>query len=350
MYLINYLRRVLAAHAARPRWYSVVFMLTGYALISWILLLLCGETDLVDGVDFLYWIVVTASTVGYGDLSPTTPAGRLVVAFFVIPVGLSMFALAIGRLATYFAVQWRKGVKGLKQLTYENHILVIGWNDGRTMQLLKLLLREQQAHPNPSEVALCVACELENPLPGEIGFVKVTSFSDDDEMARAGIDRAKCIILDNERDDVTMTIALYCNSRNPNAHTIAYFHDEKLVPLLTRHCPNIECTPSVAVEMMAKAAVDPGSSHLHHQLLDVDEGMTQYSLMYPPSEKARPVSAFFNLFKSTYHATLIGVARDRQSRINLNPGLTDTVEPGALIYYIADERIPQLDWSLCDAE
>lgn len=350
MYLLLYLKRVFSEHIARPRWYSVASLLALYASISWLLLVLCGETELVEGVDFLYWMVVTASTVGYGDLSPATPAGRLVVAFFIIPVGLSLFALAVGRLATYFASQWRKGVRGLKQLDFQNHILVIGWNDARTVQLIKLLLREQRFHPDPSEIALCVTCEIENPLPGQIGFVRVTSFSDDEEMARTGIDKARCIILDNDRDDVTMTTALYCNSRNPDAHTIAYFQDEKLVPLLTKHCPNIECTPSVAVEMMAKAAVDPGSSHLHHQLLDVDEGMTQYSLVYPAGEKTRPVSAFFHVFKSTYHATLIGIAQNRQGRIDLNPDLNTAVEPGSLIYYIADERIPQVDWSFCDAK
>lgn len=348
MHLVIYLKRLLATQVTSPRWYSVAAALTIYAMASWLLLALCGESALIDGVDFLYWMVVTASTVGYGDLSPTTAAGKWVTALFVIPVGLSLFALVVGRLATYFAQQWRKGVKGLKQLDFDKHILVIGWNGKRTVQLLKLLLREQQHHPQPSKIALCVTSDIENPLPGEIGFVKAASFSDDADMDRAGITHARCIILDNEQDDVTMTTALYCNSRNGAAHTIAYFQDEKLVPLLTRHCPNIECTPSVAVEMMAKAAVDPGSSHLHHQLLDVDAGMTQYSVQYPTGEKTRPVAAFFELFKSKYDATLIGVAHNRHERIRLNPALDTEVEPGSLIYYIADERIAQLDWSLCD--
>ena len=51
-----------------------------YAVSSYWLLFAAGEVDLIADVDFLYWLAVTASTVGYGDLSPVTSAGKLVVA------------------------------------------------------------------------------------------------------------------------------------------------------------------------------------------------------------------------------------------------------------------------------
>jgi hypothetical protein len=60
----------------------------------------------------------------------------------------------------------------------------------------------------------------------------------------------------------------------------AYQWRKGISQLLHHHCPNIECTPSVAVELMVKAAMDPGSSALHRQLLSADEGMTQYSVRY----------------------------------------------------------------------
>jgi len=49
-----------------------------------------------------------------------------------------------------------------------------------------------------------------------------------------------------------------------------------------QHCPEVECTPSVAVEMLAKSVFDPGSSLLHHDLLDVEEGQAQFSVELPP--------------------------------------------------------------------
>lgn len=347
MSLFHHLKRILVKHLVDLRWYTLAYATLAYVVASWCLLYAFNEADLVAPGNFFYWLLVTASTVGYGDFSPQTAGGKWIVALFVIPVGLSLFAVLVGNLATYFAFQWRKGVKGLKQMHVENHILIIGWNGARTLRLVKLMLREQMYQNTPAPIVLCVTDDIENPFPEEVGFVKASSFTDDADMQRAKVDSAKCIILDNEQDDTTLATALYCHSKNPQAHTIAYFKDEGLAPLLKQHCPNIECTPSVAVEMIAKSATDPGSSLLHRQLLDVDEGMTQYSVGYPQSQSTKQFAEFFTVFKQRYESTLIGVALPSEEKITLNPPLEFEVPPGSTLYYIADERISQFDWSLC---
>ncbi|TLU61498.1 potassium channel protein [Thalassotalea litorea] len=326
-------------------WQGVVLLTLCYIAISYALLLLSGEHDLISDENFLYYLMVTASTVGYGDFSPQTVAGKYVVSLFVIPAGLSLFGLLIGRVVSFFSEQWRKGVKGLKTLNFDNHILVIGWNEARTMQLLKLLKREMDFHSEKQPIALCVRADIENPQPDEIGFVKVLNFTSDEEMDRAGISNASCIVIDTQDDDVTMTTALYCTSKNPDAHTIAYFQDDQLGSLLKQHCPNIECMPSVGVELIAKSAVDPGSSLLHHQLLDVAQGMTQYSLKYRGATTLQ-VSDIFLALKKHYQATLIGISPNGYDSLQLNPELGQSVAPQSTLYYIADERLNNIDWNL----
>lgn len=338
-------RKVMLQYFADARWYTIVLALLFYGLSSWGLLYLADETALLGLYDFIYWLAVTGSTVGYGDLSPTTPAGKMIVAFYIIPLGLSIFALVVGRIASWVSHQWQKGVLGLKNLDVENHILVIGWNEARTLQLLKLVLRERQDSNESPDVVLCVKAEVSNPLPGEIEFVKVTSFNND-EMDRAGVASAKTIIIDNPLDDVTMTTALYCAKRNPSAHLVAYFQDESLTKLLEQHCPNVECTPSVAVEMLAKSAFDPGSSVLHHDLLDVQEGQAQYSLQVPDNVTATALTDVFVNLKQQYDAIFIGYAPQGNYRqMRVNPPLTDIVNPGDKLFYIADQRINQIDWA-----
>ncbi|MCG7587569.1 ion channel, partial [Photobacterium sp. OFAV2-7] len=48
---------------------NLLVTLLSYSAISWILLRIAGENDLTRSfTDFIYYLFVTASTVGYGDM------------------------------------------------------------------------------------------------------------------------------------------------------------------------------------------------------------------------------------------------------------------------------------------
>lgn len=348
MHLFTRLKVELYRHLKSLSWQGLLLILAAYLLLSWLLLWLADEQALT-GQDFLYWMVVSASTVGYGDLSPSTQTGRWFTALFIIPAGLSLFAVTIGRVAAFSAHQWRKGIMGLKQLELDQHILVIGWDGKRTPQLLKLLLLEA-AQYRKRRLCLCVTDELENPLPGEIDFVRTEAYNHDTGMDRACITRASSIVIDTPSDDQTLVCALYAWQRNPEAQIIAYFRDESIGELLQHHCPSIECTPSVSVEMMAKATMDPGSTRLHHQLLNASDGMTQYSIRYPKQARPLLLGDLYGPLKQHYQATLLGVQQPDAPHLTLNPRLDEQLQPGALIYYMAERRIVEIDWSRLSAQ
>ena len=346
MLMFTKLRKVFNRYFASLRWYNIVLALFAYGIASYWLLLWADEEAILAEGNFIYWLVVTGSTVGYGDLSPTTELGKLIVSVFVIPVGLSIFALVIGRIAAWVSAQWHKGVRGLNQMHLDNHIVVIGWNGQRTLHLIDLLQRERSDTVDKPDILLCVRAQMDNPLPGQVEFVHVNSFNKDEDMDRACIADAKVVIIDNPEDDLTMTTALYCSQRNPDAHMLAYFKDESLVKLLQIHCPNVECTPSVAVEMLAKSAFDPGSSLLHLDLLSVETGQqSQFSSTLPASVAGITSENLHNGLKTKYNATFIGFARAATPKnVELNPSQDIEVSGGDKIYYIAEQRLTQVDW------
>ncbi|MGF1724350.1 potassium channel family protein [Photobacterium nomapromontoriensis] len=325
-------------HALSGR--NLLLIILGYTVISYALLTLSGEQALVQSpTDFIYYLIVTASTVGYGDMSPASVSGKWVVILFIIPGGLGLFAVTVGRIASILLDYWKRGLLGKRKITLKNHILVLGWNEQRTLHLIKMLQYEEKGK---RAIVLCVRREMENPLPSEIQFVRVPSFTDHQGMSNANIENASCILIDNPEDDITLSAALYCANRNPNAHVLAYFNDEALGKLLKQHCPNAECIPSVAVEMLAKAAVDPGSSELHHELLSTHHGMTQYAVIYPDNAPATTVNQLFPVFKQHYDAILIAI--DSGNGVELNPPLDREVLAGSKLFYIADERVNNFNW------
>lgn len=319
---------------------NLTLLLIAYVALSWGLLTLSGEQSLTSELStFIYFLMVTASTVGYGDHSPQTAIGKWIVVLFVIPGGLTLFAALIGRLASGAVDYWRAGILGKRRVGVENHILLLGWNGQRTMHLIRMLQHEEEGK---RPIVLCSRSDIENPLPGEIGFVKVNSYTDAQEMEKAAIDKAGCIVVDNLEDDITLSAALYSANVNPTAHLLAYFKDEALSRLLSQHCPNAECIPAVGAEMLAKAAVDPGSSALHQELLASTRGMTQYSTVYPQANSPITVEQAFDYMKRHFHSTLI--ALDVGKGIELNPDLDRVISSGSRVFYIADERIENFEW------
>ncbi|WP_045465126.1 potassium channel protein [Vibrio hyugaensis] len=335
------LKKWFSAHLFKLSNRNLLVISASYIAISWLLLVLAGEHALTDNFsNFIYYLMVTASTVGYGDLSPTTNAGKWVVVLFIIPGGLSLFAAILGRVAGGAIDYWRAGILGKRRVRVENHIVLLGWNGARTMHLIRMLQHEE-AGKRP--IVLCSRSDIENPLPGEIGFIKVNSYTDAQEMKNANITEANCIIVDNLSDDITLSAALYCASVNPAAHLLAYFKDDALGRLLSQHCPKAECIPAVGAEMLAKAAVDPGSSALHQELLASTRGMTQYSVIYPEDQATTNVETIFSFIKKHHQATLI--AFDLGNGIELNPDLDVAVPPKTKLFYIADERIDDFAWN-----
>lgn len=51
--------------------------------------------------DAIWWSFVTATTVGYGDISPSTPIGRFIAAILML-VGIGTIGLLTGTIATFF--------------------------------------------------------------------------------------------------------------------------------------------------------------------------------------------------------------------------------------------------------
>ena len=61
----------------------------------------------------IYWAVVTLASVGYGDISPITPMGRILTVILAL-VGIGIFAIPAGLLASAFTDQLRIDREGFK--------------------------------------------------------------------------------------------------------------------------------------------------------------------------------------------------------------------------------------------
>jgi len=107
---------------------SVVFAM-GYAIIGSYLM-----REQFHGIeswsDAVYFAVVTHSTVGYGDVTPTTDNAKIFTAT-VIPIGLAAFATALTALIGPAVEQRMKGVLSLMHRIQQatNHVILCGYSN-----------------------------------------------------------------------------------------------------------------------------------------------------------------------------------------------------------------------------
>jgi voltage-gated potassium channel len=79
-----------------------------------------GLMSVVENMSFadsIWWSFVTVTTVGYGDLSPTTNIGRIIASVLML-IGIGFIGMLTGTIATYFLSKKKAGKR-----TYREDVL-----------------------------------------------------------------------------------------------------------------------------------------------------------------------------------------------------------------------------------
>ncbi|MGI9274358.1 MAG: potassium channel family protein [Endozoicomonas sp.] len=323
----------------RLSWVMLLAMLGLHFSLSWGLMYLSGEEELIAPGVWFYYFVTTATTVGYGDFSPVTTPGRIVASLLVMPGAVVIFAGFLGKLSSMFVSLWRKDMQGRGDYSrYENHIVILGWNPEHTPYMIELIFGD--ARRDERKVILCASTEMDNPYPDKIDFVWADDLNSPELQRRAAIHSADRIIIDRNGDDKTLASCLSVAATETRAHIVAWFERENMAELLKAHCPQVESQCSVGVEMLVRAAQDPGSSRVQHQLLSTLEGPTQFSVTTPQGFPGVGFGKLLELFKSRHEAIVLGVAETvTGDDLTLNPPSDFRVEAGYLVYYMSAVRI-----------
>jgi len=347
MVLIKKLRRHIRRLASDLTWPTMMLLLAGQTLITYALFAAAGEAELIHHpLQFLYYNMVVISTVGFGDLSPVTDFGKMIVLLFQIPSGLIIFATFIGKTTQLFTQIARSNMNGNNDFShFQGHILLLCWDKDSTEQIINLILGDHKRLNR--KILLCVTDPIENPFPDveDLYFARLTTFSDPDELKRIAISQAERIIVDGKSDDEILSIALSISTfTNKNANISAHFFDKTKANLLKTHCPQIECSTDTTANMLVRSMQDPGSSQVTERLLSTLNGATLYCLQVPEISHEFSFDLAFSKLKNEKEMILVGLSHFKNGDdMQLNPAPNTPIKSGDFIHYIANERITAID-------
>ncbi len=326
--LTAFLRRLyLAASDLRPGVLlaaAVAHMALSYLLLQW-----AGEEKLRPLADFAYWYAVTASTVGYGDVSPQGAAGRIATIAFVLPGAIALFTTAIARAFAGLAAVWKRRRIGMGDFAeIQGATLLIGYDPSRTPRMIDELTADG-AHD--IIVVATQAMEVDDPRYRYVHASALTSASD---LARAGIAGAARVIVKAGSDAETLAATLAVTAANRSAHVVAYLTDPDAAALIGAHCPRVEVVRAQSVELVVKALADPGASRVLAQLAShTDDGGTLYAT---PARSGESIGAAAQRLRGA-GAILLAHAASRDAAIELP--LDDAAPALGTLFYVARARV-----------
>jgi voltage-gated potassium channel len=211
-------------------------------------------------MDALFMTVTTITTIGYGEVKPLTTAGRLFTIFLAI-TGIGSLFYTLGVVMEYLVSVRLADPMGRRRMErrigeLSGHLIVAGM--GRVGRQAALELHQAGA--------LFVAVDPSGPAiahAAEHGYLTLMGDATEDEvLQRAGITRARGLIVTTANDATNMYVVLSARVLNPDLYIVSRAADEAGVTKLARAGANRAVSPyaigghRLAHLMLSPAVVD----------------------------------------------------------------------------------------------
>lgn len=291
----------------------------------------------VRGIDdALWWSMTTLSTVGYGDLYPTTAGGR-VIAFATMIVGVGVLGTLAATIATAFLEVRERGKKGIRSYRMDDHLIILGWNEKAARAI-----DEFRFDPRHEATRIVIIADLpESPVPDPaVRFVRGQP-GKIDVLERASARQAAIAIAfardpkDPRSDHETALVVTALREVNPEVRVSAELvHPDHREFLLRAGCDAVIDDQGLASSLLVRSAQDAGLAEVVETLLSNDEGSELYRVPIADEHVGRSFRDYCVAMLDR-DCAVIGLARGRQNL--LNPDRAMRVEAGDQAFVVAKE-------------
>jgi len=254
----------------------IYFLLSfvGFVIIISFLLPIIDPKAFKSFFETLYWAIVTVSTVGYGDITPSNSYSKMITVVLII-YGIIAMTLFGGLVTAKFVEKIIEKFKEWENMEHvNNHILLCGFNS-QTHILIKTILEKKLF---PHNLIVLIHEKLSPEIETIISKYKIKfiegDFSEEDILKKAKADKAlkAVLISDDEISDVKiLSAAILLKDLKKDIYTIAEIANPKFQTYLQKiHCDEIVLSKEYNSYLMAKSTLSPGISKVIGEILQDD--------------------------------------------------------------------------------
>jgi len=310
----------------------VIVLCSGYLISSY-----------EPGVSFssgLWWSIVTLTTVGYGDISPSTSGGRI-LAVVIMFFGIGLLGILSASLASMLISMRIRENKGMVTSKVDNHIIICEWNH-RAKAVLKELRSDSQTENQP---IVLIADIDEKPVDDPL-LVFVRGIVNEESLHKANLAEASTIIILGDdrvettaRDAKVVLTTLTVESINPEVYSVVELVDKANEPHCKRaNADEIIVGSELNSNLIASAASDHGISRIVSELLSSRYGNELYSMSVPREMIGLSFFDVFVAMKKDNNTTVFGVQKGRGGEFISNPDADYIVCPEDHLLVISKDR------------
>ena len=289
-----------------------------------------------------WWAIVTMTTVGYGDFSPSTPEGRL-FAVFIMFAGIALVSLLTASISSIYVAKRIREDKGLEKINISDHIVLCGWNQNAEsiIDSLRNLSEKDSLHlVLVNDIHEDIVNHLWNKYKDiDLHFV-AGDFTSEEILKRASIEDANTVVvipnIDDEKigspDEKTIFATLTIKSISSTVRVVAYLMQrENLTHIRRANVDEVVLSDDFGAYMLASHVMDPGIPQTTKGLLNASSDERLKRVDIPSQFIGRPFDDLFNYFRSTNGSILVGLFSEEE---NLGIGEVLSADSSALDAFI----------------
>jgi len=325
---------------------SVVLVLIIYlALVAVLVRLESDElhTTIHNFSDGVWFLIATLTTVGYGDATPTSLAGRGIGVFFLLS-SLALYGFIIGQIASFMNTLKEQKELGLNGTQFKNHVVVIGWNEfGQSVITTLVAAGRQVAVITKDRASIDIIHEY---YTYDQVFTLYSDYQNFDFLEKANI-RESSIVFINFNDD-TEKLAYIINIKK---------HFSELNYVVTLDNGNLKSTfqnagvtytiskNEISSKLLASYIYEPDVALFSEELIAFAHEEHEYDIKQYRVAEGNPFigvpyeKAFFDLKKQS-NVVLIGLVKieDGKRTLHKNPIGDLKIELGNYLMTLIDKK------------
>ncbi len=280
--------------------------------------------------DALWYMIITLTTVGYGDLYPITPVGKLIGYIFVFG-SLGVLGYLISTLSSKYQNMMEEKKLGFRGTDFQDHIIFIGWNEFSRMVAEEIYHTSKKfaiVTNNKDEIDL-----IYSQFGKENTFALFADINNLDSLEKANVPQAAAVFISIPDDAQVLLYVLDFKKRFPKQQVVVSIENSKLKDTFKSAGVTYAIARNeIASKMVASYIFEPDVASLNYDLIsssrdNLDNDMQEYLVKEDnPYVNKDYIDAFIDL-KKVYNAVLVGISRKSDNIWNLitNPPHGETI-------------------------